>query len=164
MSSDEYKEQYQKSNTTKELGMTSFLDIANKFKHFFKSFPDNKYIENFCRYGIKFSKTSPDKFRRALEALLESQDTFPSINDLKIAIEKLPKRPIDYIAQQTVDSRQTYGCQSCDHYGYVRAINEHNFYETICICPVCNGRGLTKDLPSKERVVALGYTKIKIKK
>lgn len=158
----EYKEQYQK-HTSKELGMTSFLEIVNKFKHFFKSSPDNKYLENFCRYGIKFSQTSPDKFRRALEAILETQDTFPSISDLRIAIEKLPRRPIDYIASNTKDARQALGCARCDHLGWVRALSE-DMYETVCKCPHCNGKGLTTELPTKEQVYAKGYTKLKMKK
>ena len=158
----EYKEQYQK-HTTKELGMTSFLDIVNKFKHFFKSSPDNKYLENFCRYGIKFSNTSPDKFRRALESILETQDTFPSISDLRIALEKLPRRPIDYIASNKPDSRQALGCSRCDHLGWVRAISE-DLYETVCKCPECNGKGLTANLPTKEQVLKRGYTKLKLKR
>lgn len=160
----EYKEQYQKSNSNnKELGMTSFLEIVNKFKHFFKTAPDSKYLENFCRYGIKFSQTSPDKFRRALETILEHQDTFPSISDLRVAIEKLPRRPIDYIALNTKDARQALGCPRCDHLGWVRALSE-DMYETVCKCPHCNGKGLTTELPTKEQVYAKGYTKLKIKK
>jgi hypothetical protein len=161
----EYKEQYQKSNNSnnKELGMTSFLEIANKFKHFFKSFPDNKYLENFCRYGVKFSNTSPDKFRRALESILEHQDTFPSISDLRIAIEKLPRRPIDYIASNKQDSRQAIGCARCDHLGWVRAMSE-DLYETVCLCPECKGNGLTANLPTQEQVLKRGYTKLKLKR
>lgn len=162
MSSEEYKQQYQKQSN-KELGMTSFLEIVNKFKHFFKTAPDSKYLENFCRYGIKFSQTSPDKFRRALESLLESQDTFPSIADLKVAIEKLPRRPIDYIANNTQDSRTDYGCSRCDYKGYLIAIDSSH-YETICKCPYCYGKGLNKELPTKEQVFAKGYTKFKIRK
>lgn len=158
----EYSEQYQK-HTPKELGMTSFLEIVNKFKHFFKSSPDNKYLENFCRYGIKFSQTSPDKFRRALEAILETQDTFPSISDLRIAIEKLPRRPIDFIASNKQDARQALGCSRCDHCGWVRAISD-DMYETVCKCPHCNGKGLTIELPTKEQVYQKGYTKLKVKK
>ena len=162
MNSEEYNQQYQK-HTSKELGMTSFLDIVNKFKHFFKTAPDNKYLENFCRYGIKFSQTSPDKFRRALESILETQDTFPSISDLRIAIEKLPRRPIDYIASNKQDARQALGCSRCDHFGWVRAISE-DLYETVCKCPYCNGKGLTTELPTKDQVYAKGYTRLKVKK
>lgn len=152
--SQDYRDQYQKTDPTEP-----FKTVLRDYVHCFKTIPEGPYLKKFCEYAKDYARY-PDVFRRAMQQLVETQGSFPTIPELKATVEKLPARPIDHVAANHSDPRIKRGCSKCDFRGYLLAKDAKD-YETVCVCNHCRGKGLTTILPTREEVAKHGYTKIK---
>lgn len=166
MSSDDYKEQYQSS--PRQLngavpGLDQFIEIATKASNFFKTKVDETYLKNFSLKAVKMIGPYPDKFRRALDYYLENMGgTFPSIYEFKDAVEKLPRRPIDHMAMQKVDARES-GCGFCRYSGLVEMMKKDHILHAYCQCPLgVNLKGIGTDgIRTFKELENLGYQRRK---
>lgn len=137
-----------------------FKLIVKDTAKFFKTVPDLSYLDAFALKAFEYIGPYEDKLKSALKFCVNNQSSFPSIFEFQSVVDKLGKKPIDYIAKGVPDAREVRGCARCDHLGWLEVFNSEG-NSTVCICPYCQGQGMHSNLPTCDLARSRGYTKLK---
>lgn len=122
-------ELYQRSSTLQD-----FKKIVRESAVYWKARPDDIYLDALAVKMHEHLGPYPDKLKDAIRVCVNNQSTFPSVKDLQDAAAVVRKKPIDFIATKSIDSRLK-PCKLCEtRHGYVRMVKGDLDYMAFCSC------------------------------
>lgn len=117
--------------------LDEFKAIIRESAVYWKSRPDEIFMDAMAKKMLQYIGPYKDILKDAIRLCVDNASSFPSIRDLQACVDeckKKPKKPLDHIAQGSMDSRQK-GCGECEHKGgYVRMMKGEQDYMAFCNC------------------------------